>query len=160
MGIEHAIIFTGLVPPARIPELIGAVDAVVHPSLREGLARVLPQALIVGRPVISYDIDGAREVVIPSTGHLLQPQDLDGLKNAILDLAADSEKRDRMGSEGRRRFARQFRKETMTDELRALYQRLLEKQTVRPQGLGWKRSDWPEETRINPEYPVQPWPES
>lgn len=160
MGIEHAIIFTGLVPPARIPELIGAVDAVVHPSLREGLARVLPQALIVGRPVISYDIDGAREVVIPSTGHLLQPQDLDGLKNAILDLAADSEKRDRMGSEGRRRFARQFRKETMTDELRALYQRLLEKQPVRPQGLDWKRSDWPEETRINPEYPVQPWPES
>lgn len=152
-GIEHAIIFTGLVPPGRIPELIGAVDAVVHPSLREGLARVLPQSLIVGRPVISYDIDGAKEVVIPTTGHLLSPQDLEGLKAAIIDLAGDPEKRALMGSEGRRRFAHQFRKETMTDELRALYERLLAGQPVRPNQLGWRRADWPEETRIAPEYP-------
>jgi glycosyltransferase involved in cell wall biosynthesis len=151
-GIEHAIIFTGLVPPGRIPELIGAVDAVVHPSLREGLARVLPQSLIVGRPVISYDIDGAKEVVIPTTGHLLSPQDLEGLKAAIIDLAGDPEKRALMGSEGRRRFAHQFRKETMTDELRALYERLLAGQPVRPDQLGWRRADWPEETRIAPEY--------
>ena len=43
----------------------------IHPSLREGLARVLPQSLLVGRPVISYDVDGAREVVLPETGILL-----------------------------------------------------------------------------------------
>ena len=51
----------------------------IHPSLREGLARVLPQSLLVGRPVISYDVDGAREVVLPETGILLKPRDLDGL---------------------------------------------------------------------------------
>ena len=39
---------------------------------------MLPQALLVGRPVISYDIDGAREVVLPETGILLKPRDLDG----------------------------------------------------------------------------------
>ena len=71
-GIRGSFILTGLVPPDRIPELLGAVDAVIHPSLREGLARVLPQALLVGRPVISYDIDGAREVVLPETGILLK----------------------------------------------------------------------------------------
>ena len=79
LGISQSFILTGLVPPDRIPELLGAVDAVIHPSLREGLARVLPQALLVGRPVISYDVDGAREVVIPETGILLPPRDLDGL---------------------------------------------------------------------------------
>ncbi len=73
LGVGHAVQFTGLVPPDRIPELLNAVDAVVHPSLREGLARVLPQALLVGRPVISYDVDGAREVVLPETGILLRP---------------------------------------------------------------------------------------
>ena len=70
LGVRHAIHFVGLVAPDRIPELLLAVDAVVHPSLREGLARVLPQALIVGRPVISYDVDGAKEVVLPETGIL------------------------------------------------------------------------------------------
>ena len=125
LGIGHAVKFTGLVPPDEIPELLGAMDAVVHPSLREGLARVLPQALLVGRPVISYDVDGAKEVVLPETGILLKPRDLDGLREAILRLAGDPDLRDRMGTEGRRRFADQFRAETMTDRLRELYERLL-----------------------------------
>jgi glycosyltransferase involved in cell wall biosynthesis len=123
-GIRGSFILTGLVPPDRIPELLSAVDAVIHPSLREGLARVIPQALLVGRPVISYDIDGAREVVLPQTGILLKPRDLIGLREAILTLAADPEKRAAMGREGRARFAEQFRHETMTRQLRELYQRL------------------------------------
>ncbi|MFI5454303.1 MAG: glycosyltransferase family 4 protein [Isosphaerales bacterium] len=126
LGIRRSFILTGLVSPDRIPELLGAVDAVIHPSLREGLARVLPQALLVGRPVISYDVDGAREVVLPDTGILLEPRDLPGLRRAILDLAADPEARAVLGQEGRRRFANQFRHETMTQQLRSLYERLLE----------------------------------
>ena len=125
MGLRHAFHFVGLVPPGRIPELLGALDGVVHPSLREGLARVLPQALLTGRPVISYDVDGAREVVLPETGILLKPRDTAGLAAAVLRLAADPALRDAMGREGRRRFAHQFRHETMTDQLRALYERLL-----------------------------------
>ena len=125
LGVRHAIRFTGLVSPDRIPVLLSAVDAVVHPSLREGLARVLPQALLVGRPAISYDVDGAREVVLPETGILLPTRDLDALRSAILRLAGDADLRRRLGEEGRRRFADQFRKETMTDRLRELYGRLL-----------------------------------
>ncbi len=125
LGIRHAFHFVGLVPPGRIPELLGALDAVVHPSLREGLARVLPQALLVGRPVISYDVDGAREVVLPETGVLLAPRDMEGLTQGILRLAADPALRLAMGQEGRRRFADQFRHETMTSRLRALYLELL-----------------------------------
>jgi len=126
LGIRRSFILTGLVPPDRIPELLGAVDAVIHPSLREGLARVLPQALLVGRPVISYDVDGAREVVLPDTGILLEPRDLTGLRRAILGLAADPEARAAMGRAGQRRFADQFHHETMTQQLRSLYERLLE----------------------------------
>ena len=125
LGVRHAFHLTGLVPPDRIPELLGGLDAVVHPSLREGLARVLPQALLVGRPVISYDVDGAREVVLPETGILLPPRSVDGLKVAILRLAGDPGLRQAMGLEGRSRFADRFRHETMTAELRSLYERLL-----------------------------------
>jgi glycosyltransferase involved in cell wall biosynthesis len=128
-GIRGSFILTGLVPPDRIPELLNAVDAVIHPSLREGLARVIPQAMLVGRPVISYDIDGAREVVLPETGILLEPRDLDGLRQAILSLAASPSTRAAMGREGRARFADQFRHETMTRQLRSLYERILELQS-------------------------------
>ncbi len=125
LGLQSSFILTGLVPPGRVPELLQAVDAVIHPSLREGLARVLPQSLLVGRPVISYDIDGAREVVVPDTGILLRPRDLEGLAGGILRLAGAPALRAAMGAEGRRRFAEKFHHETMTRELRLLYERLL-----------------------------------
>jgi glycosyltransferase involved in cell wall biosynthesis len=125
LGLSHAFRLTGLVPPDRIPELLNGVDAVIHPSLREGLARVLPQSLLVGRPAISYDVDGAREVILPETGVLIPPRDREGLRQGILRLAGDANLREQMGREGRHRFADQFRHETMTRQLRSLYDRLL-----------------------------------
>lgn len=125
-GLEDYFQLTGLVPPSRIPELVAAMDVVVHTSLREGLARVLPQALIAGKPVVSYDVDGAREVVIPDeTGFLLPPKSIDALADAIIQLARDQNLRGRLGGEGRRRFADVFRHEEMTRQLRMLYQRIL-----------------------------------
>jgi glycosyltransferase involved in cell wall biosynthesis len=127
-GLEGRFQFVGLVPPERVPELIAAMDIVVHASLREGLARVLPQALIAGKPVVSYDIDGAREVVLPdATGILVSPQDVAGLGSALGRLAVDPALRERLGAEGQRRFTDVFRHERMAASLRSLYERLLAK---------------------------------
>lgn len=126
-NLEDFFQLTGLVPPARIPELVGAMDVVVHTSLREGLARVLPQGLIAGRPVVSYDVDGAREVVITGeTGYLIPPKAIEPLADALIELAADGQLRHRLGEEGRRRFTDQFRHDVMTRQLRQLYQRVLD----------------------------------
>ena len=125
-GLDKYFQFTGLVPPEQIPALLGAMDIVVHASLREGLARVLPQALIAAKPVVSYDIDGAREVIISGeTGFLLPPESVAALADSICRLAADPAMRTRFGLTGRERFTEQFRHEHMTRELRALYERLL-----------------------------------
>ncbi len=124
--LEPYFQFTGLVPPERIPELIGAMDIVAHCSLREGLARALPQALIAGRPVVSYDVDGAREVVIDDqTGYLLPPASVGPLADRLCQLAADAALRERLGTEGRARFTEVFRHEHMTRALRSLYERIL-----------------------------------
>ena len=125
-GLKDHFQFTGLVAPGRIPEYLGAMDILVHASLREGLARALPQALIAGKPVVSYDIDGAREVCISDqTGYLTPPRDVAALSAALARLAADPELRERLGAEGRQRFAEQFRHEYMTARIRELYVRLL-----------------------------------
>jgi glycosyltransferase involved in cell wall biosynthesis len=124
-GLTEYFRFLGLVPPERMPELLAAMDIVVHTSLREGLARVLPQALIVGRPVISYDIDGAREVVLDgTTGRLLPPRAVEQLSQAVIELAGDKQLRSQMGADGRRRFTDEFRDDRMVDRIRELYQRL------------------------------------
>jgi glycosyltransferase involved in cell wall biosynthesis len=127
-GLKDHFRFTGLVPPERIPELVAAMDIVVHTSLREGLARVLPQGLIAGKPVVSYDVDGAREVVITGeTGYLLPPKSIDELTDALVTLAGDPALRERLGRAGRERFTDQFRYERMTAEIRKVYERVLSK---------------------------------
>jgi len=124
-GLHDHFHFTGLVDPAEIPKWIGAMDILVHASLREGLARALPQALIAGKPVVSYDVDGAREVVLPGvTGFLTPPRSVTPLADALLTLVRDPALRIRMGQTGRRQFTDQFRHETMTRRLRELYRQL------------------------------------
>lgn len=126
LGIRDRFVLTGLVPPARIPELINAMDIVVHTSMWEGLARVLPQGLISGKSVVSFDIDGAKDVVIPrETGYLIEPRDTDGLVQALMELANDSDKRQRFGMNGRERFTDLFRHETMTKQIREVYAKVL-----------------------------------
>ena len=125
-GLERHFHFTGLVPPDRVPELIHAMDIVVHCSLREGLARVLPQALIAGKPVVSYDVDGAREVVLPDrTGALLPPQSIKLLAQSLARLALNAELRAKWGAEGRRLFSDQFRHDRMADSIRRVYEHAL-----------------------------------
>jgi glycosyltransferase involved in cell wall biosynthesis len=125
-GLEEMFVFAGLVPPARIPEYLGAMDILVHTSLREGLARALPQALLAGKPVVSYDVDGAREVCITGeTGFLVPPRDLGALKKALVRLVGDAALRQQLGSAGRARCEQPFRHEFMTERIRELYLRVL-----------------------------------
>lgn len=132
-GLDAFFQCVGLVPPDRMPEIMAAMDIVVHASLREGLARVLPQALLAGKPAVSYDIDGAREVVLPEvTGLLVPPRDWQGLAQALMRLARDAQLRQRLGTEGRRRFAETFRHENMTAAIRRLYEQILASRSAHP----------------------------
>ena len=126
LGLEKRIIFTGLVPPEEVPALIGVMDAVVHLSRREGLARALPQALAAGKPVVAYDCDGAREVCVENeTGFLLAPGDLVTLRARLEQLAADPALRQRLGARGQSLVRDWFPVERMVEDTHRLYQRLL-----------------------------------
>jgi len=115
---------TGLVDPEQIPALLHASDIVMHCSLREGLARALPQAMLAGKPVVSFDVDGAREVVDAQTGILLPPKDVAGLALAVETLAGSAKLRERLGAAGRARCRGMFDHRRMADRIEALYGRL------------------------------------
>jgi glycosyltransferase involved in cell wall biosynthesis len=126
LGLTEYFVFAGLVPPEQVAEYIGGMDLVVHTSVWEGLARVLPQALICGKPIVSYDIDGAPEVCINNeTGFLVPPRSVDELATAIAKLASDKELREQFGRTGRERFAPQFRHQYMTERVREVYAKVL-----------------------------------
>jgi glycosyltransferase involved in cell wall biosynthesis len=125
LGLEKHVIFTGLVAPSAVPPLVGIMDLLVHLSLREGLARALPQALAASRPVVAYDADGAKEVCLEDeTGFLLRPGDLAGLSERLLRLARDPALPRRLGHRGREFVKERFGIERMVDDLYQLYLRL------------------------------------
>jgi len=123
-GLSQRVHLMGLVPPRIIPSIMHASDIVVHCSLREGLARALPQAMLAGKPVVSFDVDGAAEVVDADTGLLLEPGDVAGLKIAIETLAANPEIRRRLGNAGRQRARRMFDHDIMVNKIESLYEGL------------------------------------
>jgi glycosyltransferase involved in cell wall biosynthesis len=125
LGLEKHFIFTGLVPPETVPDLVGIMDALVHLSLREGLPRALPQALAAGKPVVAYDCDGAREACLENeTGFLLRPGDLNGLTERLVRLATDAPLRERLGKRGQQFVKERFSTERMVDDLHQLYLKL------------------------------------
>jgi glycosyltransferase involved in cell wall biosynthesis len=122
MGLKDRFILTGLVSPARIPELTNAMDIVVHPSRREGLARALPQGSLAGKPVITYNIDGAKEGVLDQqTGFVLPPFDQGALEGALGKLLEDAFLREKMGKAGRAFALGRFGAEAMIGRLEAVY---------------------------------------
>lgn len=128
LQIRDRFTFTGLVNPSQIPDLIHAMDIVVHTSQWEGLARVLPQGLIAGKPVVSYDVGGAAEVVVNGeTGFLLPRDSVGPLVEAVVTLASNAELRRRLGQTGRERFTEQFRHEYMTQQIRKVYEDVLKR---------------------------------
>jgi len=128
LGLADKVKFTGLLPPSQIPLAIGSSDILVHCSLREGLARTLPQAMLCDKPAISFDVDGAREVVNENTGRLIEPKNVVQLTNACAELIEDEQLRIKLGRQGRESVKEKFAPETMVDTIEATYRKLLEKE--------------------------------
>jgi glycosyltransferase involved in cell wall biosynthesis len=125
MGLRNRFVFAGLVPPAEIPQYVASMDVLVHLSLREGLPRTLPQALACGKPVVAFDVDGAREVCLDGvTGFLLRAEDINGLATVVIRLLQDKDLAHRMGERGRGLVREHFSDDCMVHQLDELYRRL------------------------------------
>lgn len=123
LGIAERIRWTGLLHPDEVADAIQAMDILVHCSLREGLARVLPQAFLCGKPVVSLDVDGAREVVIPEqTGWLVPPNDVDALCRALREALQDTNHARELAENGRALCRERFDWRLMARHLLELYQ--------------------------------------
>ncbi|HOK56276.1 MAG TPA: glycosyltransferase family 4 protein [bacterium] len=124
--IQDKVIFTGLVPPEKIPEYVSIMDILVHTSLREGLPKAVAQGLAGGKPVIAFDVDGTKEVVINGkTGFIIPPEDINLLKEKIIYLLENPVISDKMGKEGQELIKQIFPVEKMVDEIEKIYVKFL-----------------------------------
>ena len=128
LGLADKVVFTGLVPPGEVPRYVGIMDCLAHLSAREALSRALPQALAAGKPVVSYDFDGADEVCLEDeTGFLVHTGDIATVTQRLLQLANDAPLRERLGRRGQQFVRENFAVEQMVDTIYNLYLKLAAK---------------------------------
>lgn len=101
-GLSDSVIFTDLVPPAKVPAMLGVMDVNTLPSYQEGQPRTLVQALLCGVPVVGYDAGGIGEVCIDhKTGRLVPVGDRVALAEAILWMLDQHAQRRVLAEQGR-----------------------------------------------------------
>jgi glycosyltransferase involved in cell wall biosynthesis/SAM-dependent methyltransferase len=117
----------------KVFEHLAALDVYVQPSLNEGMGRGLVQAQSMGLPVAASRVCGIPDVVKEGeTGVLVPSADPDALARAIVDLAADKAKRERLGRAGAAWVRSKdetghprFSQEAMRARLKVVYEGLL-----------------------------------
>jgi len=128
--LNDRIIFSGLIPTNEIPSVISLMDIVVHTALLEGLPRVFTQSMLMGKPVISFDLDGAHEVIEDGkNGYLIEPINIEMLTDKIIDLVSNISKVKNFGSYAKNNIKDDFSILAMVEKNHKLYQELLNKIT-------------------------------
>jgi glycosyltransferase involved in cell wall biosynthesis len=86
-----------------VASVLAAADVLVFPSIApEGFGRPIIEAMAMARPVVATDIGPSREILGPDAGRLV-PAEPAALAEAIEELLAAPELRQRMGGAGRAR---------------------------------------------------------
>jgi len=105
-----------------IDQLLAQSHIVCLPSYREGLPKSLLEALAAGKPVVTTDVQGCREVVTQGVNGFLVPvRDAKALAQALTILINDPQKRVAMGRAGRVRAENEFSQERVIAETLAIY---------------------------------------
>jgi glycosyltransferase involved in cell wall biosynthesis len=99
--------FTGFQPDAI--SYINAFDVFALPSEREGLPRVILEAMLMAKPVVASAVTGPSELVVDGvTGFLLPVGESGAWLDALRRLATDEGLRKQMGVAGRQRVVDVF----------------------------------------------------
>ena len=108
-----------------VPELLALSDLLVLTSRREGLPRVVMEAMAAARPVVATDVRGSRDLVRNGKSGLLVPLGRpDRLAEALLALLSDRTLASEMGAAGRE-LIQEYSLERVLREMDAIYHRYL-----------------------------------
>ena len=124
-GLQHEVIFTGLVPLGDLVSLLRAMDVMVLPSYREGLPRTMVESLLCGCAIVGYDCDGIGEICLDrQTGRLVTTGDLAALAQAITWLLDHPLERGQMVRSGRQLVREQFELNAVVRQTQLLYEQV------------------------------------
>jgi len=102
--LNGQVIFTGY--RNDIAEVMATFDIFAFTSLWEGLPKVMIQSAALGKPIVTFAVEGAREMVDDGeTGYIVPSRDVGALAQRLEKLSSDRLLRERMSACMLERFA-------------------------------------------------------
>jgi len=125
---ENSVEFLGY--KDNVPELYAKSHIICLPSYREGLPKSLIEAAAASRAIVTTDVPGCRDAIIPNkTGLLVPAKDPLKLADALNWLIEHPKERIFMGKEGRKFAEKEFRIKKIVHEHLDIYQQLIDKKS-------------------------------
>lgn len=128
LGIGHRVHLLGL--RSDVPDLLGAADVYVQPSLSEGLPLSLLEAMFAGRAIVATAVGDVPDALAGGkAGLLVEPSNAAALAAAITCLLDDPSRARALGVRAARRAAAEYGVSQMVGRYTALYCKLLRRRT-------------------------------
>ena len=122
LEVDDIIEFVGYVSDKKIiRNYLESAELFVFPSKAEGLPRVLIEAMATGLPCLASNVDGIPELL--DQEFLFDPNDVEGFKNKIVELAGNNTKLAKMGMNNLKK-AGEYAKEVLDKRRSEFYDRL------------------------------------
>ncbi|HXW97749.1 MAG TPA: glycosyltransferase family 4 protein [Gemmatimonadales bacterium] len=112
---------------ADMPRVLAESNVICLPSCyREGVPKILLEAAAAGRPIVTTDVPGCRDVVRDGdNGFVVPPRRPEALADALEVLLRDAGLRTRFGARGRERAVAEFGLGAVVATTLTVYERLL-----------------------------------
>ncbi len=125
LGLVERVHFLGF--RDDVPDLVNAVDIVVHASIRpEPFGRVILEGMLAGKLVIASDAGGVRELIDDGrTGFLATPGDDAELAESLARALADPPAAAALGAAARREAQQRFSLSRHVEEMCGVYERAM-----------------------------------
>lgn len=119
------VVFTGRI---NVKDYLGKMDIIMLTSISEGQPLCLLEAMAAGKPCISTDVGGCKELLYGGeqdyfgrSGIIIPTMNVDKAAEAMILLAQNKPMRQQMGKSGKARVSEFYRNEEVVRKYRSLY---------------------------------------
>ncbi len=134
LDLQHRVQFISGITTCELVEEYARASVAIVPSLYEGFGLPAAEAMACGVPLICSD-GGALPEVVGAAARLVRAGDVDELAQALAELLADTELRERLSEQGRAHIVQQLSWDCVGKKMEAYYRQLLNRASPHDLGL-------------------------
>lgn len=125
MAPRNTIFITEVMTQKELTDLYYSCDIYCQPSLAEALPTVITEAMMCARPIIATNVGGIPEQLPEKCGYLVDPKNIDQLRDGLEFLSRASDFRKYIGENARDHALKTYNQNQMVEKHIELYSSLL-----------------------------------